>query len=39
MKTDGEVDCSRLAKGFGGGGHKGAAGFRVDNIQEFFNLH
>jgi oligoribonuclease NrnB/cAMP/cGMP phosphodiesterase (DHH superfamily) len=25
--NDGEIDCSLLAKNFGGGGHKGAAGF------------
>lgn len=28
---DGTVDCSELAKGFGGGGHKGAAGCRMDH--------
>lgn len=27
---NGEVDCSTIAKDFGGGGHKGAAGFIVD---------
>jgi oligoribonuclease NrnB/cAMP/cGMP phosphodiesterase (DHH superfamily) len=28
--ADGEVDCSAIAKQFGGGGHKGAAGFVCD---------
>ena len=28
---DGVADCSVIAKQFGGGGHKGAAGFIVDN--------
>ena len=32
---NGEVDCSIIAKQFGGGGHKGAAGFRLNN--EDFN--
>lgn len=31
---NGEVDCSLIAKTFGGGGHKGAAGFRIDNIND-----
>jgi len=30
---NGEVDCSVIAKQFGGGGHKGAAGFRIKNIE------
>jgi oligoribonuclease NrnB/cAMP/cGMP phosphodiesterase (DHH superfamily) len=29
---NGEVDCSIIAKQYGGGGHKGAAGFVVDEI-------
>lgn len=29
-----EVDCSQIAKQFGGGGHKGAAGFRINDINE-----
>jgi len=29
---NGIVDCSIIAKSFGGGGHKGAAGFVVDNV-------
>ena len=32
---NGTVDCSVIAKQFGGGGHKGAAGFRLNN--EDFN--
>jgi oligoribonuclease NrnB/cAMP/cGMP phosphodiesterase (DHH superfamily) len=34
---DGSVDCSVIAKQFGGGGHKGAAGF-ILNTKEFNNL-
>ena len=34
---DGNVDMSILAKSFGGGGHKGAAGF-VMTDKEFFTL-
>lgn len=33
---NGEVDCSVIAKQYGGGGHKGAAGFVVASIEEFF---
>jgi hypothetical protein len=29
---NGLVDCSVIAKQFGGGGHKGAAGFVVDDL-------
>lgn len=31
---DGKTDCSKIAKRYGGGGHKGAAGFTVQNIME-----
>lgn len=31
---NGEVDCSQIAKQYGGGGHKGAAGFRISDIRE-----
>lgn len=31
---NGLVDCSVIAKQFGGGGHKGAAGFIIDNIYK-----
>jgi oligoribonuclease NrnB/cAMP/cGMP phosphodiesterase (DHH superfamily) len=34
---DESVDCSKIAKEFGGGGHKGAAGFVVDDINELFD--
>ena len=34
---NGKVDCSEIAKQFGGGGHKGAAGFRVDNLNKVFS--
>lgn len=34
---NGKVDCSLIAKQFGGGGHKGAAGFVLDN-EQFNNL-
>ena len=36
---NGEVDCAAIAKTFGGGGHKGASGFRVKDITEFINKH
>lgn len=31
---NGAVDCSIIAKQFGGGGHKGASGFRIDDINK-----
>jgi len=31
---NGKVDCSAIAKQYGGGGHLGAAGFVVDNLDE-----
>lgn len=30
---DGSVDCSAIAKSYGGGGHKGAAGFRTTDLK------
>jgi uncharacterized protein len=30
LRSRGDFDCSKLAELFGGGGHKGAAGFRLD---------
>lgn len=33
-----KVDVSRIAKQFGGGGHKGAAGFVLDNYKKFTPL-
>lgn len=34
--TKEDVDCSYYAKAFGGGGHAGAAGFRVEDLTEIF---
>jgi len=34
---NGEVDCSVIAKQFGGGGHKGASGFRVKSLDQIIN--
>ncbi len=34
---NGVVDCSVIAKSLGGGGHKGAAGFRVKDINSIIN--
>lgn len=34
---NGLVDCSVIAKGLGGGGHKGAAGFIIKDINKFLN--
>ncbi len=34
---NGEVDCSIIAKRYGGGGHKGAAGFVIDDINNFLH--
>lgn len=31
-----DIDCSILAKQKGGGGHKGAAGFSVENFEDIF---
>lgn len=31
---NGLVDCSMIAKQFGGGGHKGASGFRIKSLTE-----
>jgi phosphoesterase RecJ-like protein len=30
LRSDGSVDVSRIASGFGGGGHAGAAGFSME---------
>jgi phosphoesterase RecJ-like protein len=43
LRSDGSVDVSRIAMGFGGGGHAGAAGFSVESSllelkQTIFNL-
>jgi hypothetical protein len=34
---NGEVDVSQIAQQYGGGGHKGAAGFRVDDLSLIFS--
>jgi len=36
---NGKVDCSKLAAQFKGGGHAGAAGFRIKDINKFFKEH
>lgn len=33
--NNGRVDCSKIAKQYGGGGHKGAAGFEADTHKIF----
>lgn len=35
--TKNEVDCSVIAKANGGGGHKKAAGFQVEDISKIFS--
>jgi len=35
LRSDGSVDVSEIAKKYGGGGHKGAAGFRFDGQCKF----
>lgn len=35
--TKAEIDCSAIAKSMGGGGHKGAAGFKVESIEKFLS--
>jgi len=32
------IDCSQLALKFGGGGHPGAAGFRIEDIAQFLKM-
>lgn len=36
--TKPEINCSEIAKSMGGGGHKAAAGFQVNNIREIFEF-
>jgi len=33
-----DIDCAVIASQFGGGGHKGAAGFHLNDINDFFKL-
>ena len=35
--TKEDIDCSKLAKEMGGGGHRKAAGFQIDNIYKLLN--
>jgi oligoribonuclease NrnB/cAMP/cGMP phosphodiesterase (DHH superfamily) len=35
---NGEVDCSAIAKQFGGGGHKGAAGFITNDLKSVLGI-
>lgn len=35
---NGQLDCSEFCKKRGGGGHKGAAGFQVEHINDFFHI-
>jgi len=35
LRSDGTVDVSELAKKYGGGGHKAAAGFSLPSIKDF----
>jgi len=35
LRSDGSVDVSEIAKKYGGGGHKGAAGFKFDGQCKF----
>lgn len=37
--THDRVDVSVIAKAFGGGGHRNAAGFQLDNYDDLENLH
>ena len=36
---NGQVDCSVIAKQFGGGGHKGASGFTIKSIESFITAN
>ena len=36
---NGQVDCSVICKSMGGGGHKGAAGFVVEDLNQFLSIH
>lgn len=38
LRSKGDVDVSAIAKKYGGGGHRNAAGFAVDGLTEFANL-
>lgn len=36
--TKPEIDCNEIAKLYGGGGHKQAAGFQVDRLSDIFSF-
>lgn len=38
LRSCGDYDVSALAKKFGGGGHKNAAGFMYDDAEDFFKM-
>jgi hypothetical protein len=35
--TKDDIDCSKIAKLYGGGGHKKASGFQIDDISKIFS--
>jgi len=37
--TKPEVDCGKIAKTMGGGGHAGAAGFHIESAEKLFRLN
>lgn len=37
MRTQGKVDCSKIAREFGGGGHIRASGFETDDVNKIKN--
>jgi len=39
LYTTKDIDCSAIAKRYGGGGHAKASGFMIPNINEFFKLN
>lgn len=36
LRSEGDMDVSEIARSRGGGGHKNAAGFEVDNFEDIF---
>jgi uncharacterized protein len=38
LRSKGDFDVSEIAKKFGGGGHKNAAGFTIDYTEKLFNI-
>ena len=37
LRSNGEIDVSKIAELYGGGGHPGAAGFTVPSLEDFLN--